>query len=38
MQRYLWHADFADKADSHGFLIIYFFIRDNSWNPWIKVL
>ena len=30
MQRYLWHADYADKADSRGFFIIYFLIRDNS--------
>ena len=30
MQRYLWHADYADKTDSRGFFIIYFLIRDNS--------
>ena len=37
MQRYLWPADDADKADSRGFLIIYFLIRVNPCNPWIKV-
>ena len=36
MQRYLWHADYADKADSRGFIILYFLIRVNSCNPWIS--
>ena len=33
----LWHADYADKADSRGFFIISFLIRKNPCNPWIKV-
>jgi hypothetical protein len=38
IQRYLWHTDYPRETGQDGFFILYFLIRDNSCNPWIKVI